>query len=262
MAGYEACFSEPLPSPSPEVPRSGPRRTHPCRCRVDGVRASRLACGSHLSMRRLVMAGDPGFGHDPPRPRQQGLRTDDRGRRRHHGGRRRRGLRSARAVGLRQDDDDEDDQPPDPALLGQDLPRRPRHRRHRRGHAQALDRLRHPADRAVPEHDGRGQHLRRPRPPQMGADEVAPARRRAPGDGQSRSQDLPQALPEGALGRAAAAHRRRARARGRPAGPAHGRAVRGDRPDQPRGDPGRVHEAAGGAHARPSSSSATTSTRR
>ena len=53
---------------------------------------------------------------------------------------------------------------------------------------------------------------------------------------------VPQALSKRALGRPAAACRRRAGARGRSAGAADGRAVRRDRPDQPRGHPGRVPE--------------------
>src|SRR5215207_1197907 len=58
-AGSTMKAAHPSHPPKPLIlrcERSEPRRTHPCRCRVDGVRASRLACGSHLSMRRLVMA--------------------------------------------------------------------------------------------------------------------------------------------------------------------------------------------------------------
>jgi osmoprotectant transport system ATP-binding protein len=53
---------------------------------------------------------------------------------------------------------------------------------------------------------------------------------------------LPEALPQGAVRRPAAARRRDPRARRRPAGDADGRAVRRHRPDQPRGHPGRVPE--------------------
>ena len=45
--------------------------------------------------------------------------------------------------------------------------------------------------------------------------------------------DMREPLSLAALGRPAAAGRRRARSRGRPAGDADGRAVRRDRPDQP-----------------------------
>ena len=69
-------------------------------------------------------------------------------------------------------------------------------------------------------------------------------------------------LPGAALGRAAPARRRRARARRRPAADADGRAVRRDRPDQPRAPAGRVPRAAGDRCARRSCSSRTTSTRR
>ena len=94
--------------------------------------------------------------------------TVDGGRQRRHGGAGRRDLRAARSVRLRQDHDDEDDQPAGRADVGQDLHRRARHRRGRRGHAAPHDRLRDPADRPVPEHDGRGEHLRRARPARLG----------------------------------------------------------------------------------------------
>ena len=73
-------------------------------------------------------------------------------------------------------------------------------------------------------------------------DKARSARRRAAGHHQSRAGDLPQALSEGALGRPAAARRCGPRAGRRSAGAADGRAVRRDRPDQSRSDPGRVPE--------------------
>ncbi len=71
-----------------------------------------------------------------------------------------------------------------------------------------------------------------------------------------------RALPGAALRRPAPARRRRPRARRRPAADADGRAVRRDRPDQPRAPAERVPAPAGGSCARRSSSSPTTSTRR
>ena len=69
-------------------------------------------------------------------------------------------------------------------------------------------------------------------------------------------------LPGAALRRPAPARRRRPRARRRPAADADGRAVRRDRPDQPRAPAERVPAPAGARSARRSCSSPTTSTRR
>ena len=96
--------------------------------------------------------------------------------------------------GLRQDDDHEDGQPADRADLGRDLHRRQEHHRSEPGRAPPHARLRHPADRPVPQQDHRGQHLRRPRHPRLGQGEVAQARRRAARHGRARPVDLPQAL--------------------------------------------------------------------
>ena len=86
--------------------------------------------------------------------------------------------------------------------------------------------------------------------------------RRAARDRRHGPAVLPRPLPEGALRRPAPAHRGGPGDGRRPAGDAHGRAVRRDRPDHPREAAGRVPAAAGRRSARPSSSSPTTSTRR
>ena len=70
------------------------------------------------------------------------------------------------------------------------------------------------------------------------------ARRRAARARQPRPARDPRPLPGPALGRPAPARRRGARAGGRPAADADGRAVRRDRPDQPRAAPERVPAAA------------------
>ncbi len=75
-------------------------------------------------------------------------------------------------------------------------------------------------------------------------------------------EEIGKRYPEPALRRPAPARRRRPRARGRPAADADGRAVRGDRPDQPREPAGRVPARCRSRCARRSCSSPTTSTRR
>ena len=88
------------------------------------------------------------------------------------------------------------------------------------------------------------------------------ARRRAHRAHRPRSRRDARPLPRAALRRPAPARRRGPRPRRRPAADAHGRAVRRDRPDQPRAAAGRAAAPAAAASARRSSSSPTTSTRR
>ena len=132
-----------------------------------------------------------------------------------------------------------------------------------RGHrAAARDRLRDPADRPVPAHDGRGQHRHRAAAARLGQGphprpRARAARARRPRPGRAR-----QALPVAALRRPAPARRPRPRDGRRPAADADGRAVRRDRPDHPRAPAERLPAPAPRARARPSSSSRTTSTRR
>ncbi len=143
-----------------------------------------------------------------------------------------------------------------------DLARRPRRDRGRPGEAAARHRLRHPADRAVPPPDDRGQR----------GDGAVPARHaegRRPGAGpgaaragRARPGDVRRPLPAPALRRSAAARRRGPRARGRPAGAAHGRAVRGGRPGGAGPAAGRVPAPAARAATRRWCWSPTTSTRR
>ena len=74
---------------------------------------------------------------------------------------------------------------------------------------------------------------------------VTGARRRAARPRRPRSGHLPRPLPHPALGRPAPASRRRPGAGGRPAGPAHGRALRRHRPRDQGPAPGRVSPAPG-----------------
>ena len=127
--------------------------------------------------------------------------------------------------------------------------------------AAARDRLRDPADRAVPAPDDRRQHRHRAAAAGLGQGRIRDARRRAARARRPRARRCAQPLPGAALGRPAPARRRRPRARRRPAADADGRAVRRHRPDQPRAPPGRVPAPAGARCARRSSSSPTTSTR-
>ena len=75
-------------------------------------------------------------------------------------------------------------------------------------------------------------------------DRTAGAHDRAAGADRARPRAR-RALPGPALRRPAAARRRRPRARRRPAGDADGRALRGDRPDQPRAPAERIPPPAG-----------------
>ena len=149
--------SRPISAPAGSAPSSRRGITQ------TDIRAARSPARSRVSLLAIVAdyAAAAAAARGSPRPglrlamirlerRHQGLRRRSRRRRpRRHGGAGGRDLRAARPVRLRQDHDDEDDQPADPADVGQDLHRRPRHRRGRRGHAAPLDRLRDPADRPV-----------------------------------------------------------------------------------------------------------------
>ena len=79
-----------------------------------------------------------------------------------------------------------------------------------------------------------------PQPARLGQGAHPRARRRAAGAGVARPGRDARPLPRPALGRPAPARRRGARPGGRPAADADGRAVRRDRPDQPRAAPERV----------------------
>ena len=201
----------------------------------------------------------------PLRGRDQALRRlrRRRGRRPDAGGARRRDLRPRRPLGLRQDDGDADGQPhgrddrgrhPDRRRVGPRRASRPRLRREIGYVIQQIGLFPH---RTIAENIGAVPQLlgwkkeRTPRPATAELLELI-----------GLDPELGEPLPGAALRRPAAARRRRPGARRRPAGDADGRALRRDRPDQPRAPAERVPAPAGGDPARPSSSSPTTSTRR
>ena len=127
-------------------------------------------------------------------------------------------------------------------------PHRRRRRHDPRGHrAPAAHRLRHPAGRPVPAPDDRRE--RRHRAPAARLAEGAPARARRgaarprrPRPGRYRDR-YPAQLSGGERQRVG----RRPGPRGRPAGHAHGRALRRRRSDRPRAPPERVPAPPGGA---------------
>ena len=90
------------------------------------------------------------------------------------------------------------------------------------------------------------QRRRRAAPARLGHEAHRRARRRAAPAGRPRARRVPRPLPGAALGRRAPTRRRGARARRRPAGDAHGRAVRRGRPDRPRPAAERAAAAPGG----------------
>ena len=106
--------------------------------------------------------------------------------------------------------------------------------------AAPRDRLRDPADRAVPAPDGRREHRDGARGCSAGTRERIRARVDELLELVGLDPPRPRPLPRAALRRPAPARRRRPRAGRRPAGDAHGRAVRRHRPDQPRAPAGRV----------------------
>ena len=114
----------------------------------------------------------------------------------------------------------------------------------RPGQAAPPDRLRHPADRAVPAPDRRRQRRHGPAAARLGPQEGRRPGPRAARAGRPRPGPLRQALPAPALRRSAAAGRRRPGAGRRPAGAADGRAVRRGRPDRARAAAGGVPPAA------------------
>ena len=105
--------------------------------------------------------------------------------------------------------------------------------------AAARDRLRDPADRAVPPPHDRRQHRHRSAAARLGSSPCRRSGRRADGPGADRP-GASRPLPGAALRRPAAARGGGARARRQPRRDADGRAVRGRRPDQPRAAPERV----------------------
>ena len=205
-------------------------------------------------------AGPPG---DPRADRPR-----DRRRRRHGRDRAGRDLRPDGALGLGQ---------VDPAALHQrpqqgDPRRDPGRRCQRSGRrhqvrsgdppapAHPADRHGLPAVRAAALAHGRRERRLRPGIARHGPGRARPRGRGQAQDGQPRPV-AGQVRPR-ALGRHAAKGRARARVRDRCRHPAHGRAVLRPRSPDPQPPPGRAPGAAAHASRRPSSSSATTSTRR
>ena len=152
-----------------------------------------------------------------------------------------------RSVGLRQVHDAEDDQPADRADQRSDLPRGSRRDRRGPGQATSPDRLRHPADRALPAPEDRHQRGHRALAHRHAEGRGPPARARAAGPGRARPRRVRRPLPAPALRWSAAARRRGPCPRGRPARAADGRAVRGRRPRRTRAAAGRVPAAPGRA---------------
>ena len=107
------------------------------------------------------------------------------------------------------------------------------------------DRLRDPAGRAVPPSDGRREHRDGAAPARVGQGADSSARAGAARADRARRRRDRTPLPRAALRRPAPARRCRPRAGRGSSADADGRAVRGDRPDQPREAPGRVPRAAG-----------------
>ncbi len=161
-------------------------------------------------------------------------------------GPRRGDLRPRRPLGLRQDDRHADGQPHD----RHHLRRHPARRAHGQGpqarRAAPRDRLRHPARRPVSALDDRREHRDGPAASGLGQGAHRDAHRRAARAHRPAARHA-LALPQPAVRRPAPARRRRPRAGLRPAGHAHGRALRRDRPDQPRALAERVPAPAGRA---------------
>ena len=158
-----------------------------------------------------------------------------------------RDLRASRPIRVREDDGHADGQPDDRHHRRRHPARRPQRPRAQAGRAAPRDRLRDPADRPVPSPDGRRQR-------RDGARACSAGRRTA---SRARVDELlelvsldprrdPRPLPGPALGRPAPARGRGARPGGGPAADADGRAVRRDRPDQPRAAAERVPAPAAG----------------
>ena len=128
-----------------------------------------------------------------------------------------RDLRSRRAVRRRQDDGPQARQPLDPAHE-----RRHSHRRHldprpRRRRAAALDRIRHPAGRAVPALHGGSEHRRRAAPATASHARGPKPARRSCSNSSASTRRYAKRLPGAAVGRRAPARRSGARARSEPA---------------------------------------------
>ena len=129
----------------------------------------------------------------------------------------RRDLRAGRPVGLRQDHRDADGQPHDQHHRRRHPARWPQRDRAQAGRPAPRDRLRDPADRAVPASVGGRQHRHRAAAAGLVEGAHPRARRRAARAGQPRSGQVPRPLPPRALRRPAAASRGRAWPRGTPA---------------------------------------------
>src|SRR5947207_1253749 len=175
-----------------------------------------------------------GHGHDQRRESYQAVRRDHGGRRRVDDHRAQLDHRHRGYLGLRQVDAAAHDQPARRADPRTSPHRRPRHERGSSVPAAPPGRLRDPGARTLPAPHGPGEHCDRAAPPRLGR---GPHRR--PGRGAARglparSRHLRAGLPAPALGRAAAACRRRARASRRALGAPDGRALRRARPHHPR----------------------------
>ncbi len=123
--------------------------------------------------------------------------------------------------------------------LGRPGPDRRRgHRFRARARAAPAHRLRHPGPRAVPAPDGGREHRDGSGPARLAQGPDRRPGRGAAGRVPARSRRVRPQVPAPALGRPAAARRRRPGARRRAQHPAHGRAVRCPGRDHPRPRPG------------------------
>ncbi len=242
-------------------PRPARARSHAARRGADDLHGARASISSSSSCSASRGERREEACRDRARPCGEALRRPWRRRRHVAHDRGAHALRLRRPLGLRQIDDASPDQRADPARRRRDPHRRAGHRRHQAGDAAARHRLCDPVDRPLPALECRRQHRDGAAPVALAQGPDRSAHRRASASLAARACRIPGEVPASALGRPAAACRRRARARGRPQDRAHGRALRRARPADARGAARGDPPHPGARRRRPSSSSPTTWTR-